>query len=117
MCFAQKKFNCAQSKKSLNGIVNKSGYPVILTERLPLKNREVQHEARQRGTKTVTKNCELQFLWSRKEGGVSFRSLHTKAELLKLKDVALPPWNISRVDNTRPGKRNNMCSIGPFGGK
>ena len=96
----------------MKGIVNKTGYPVYLTERLPPKICELQLEAKQIGIKTVTNNCELPVLCPRKETGASFRVIHTQAEMLKLKDVAHPLQNISNRDNRRPGRRNNISPAG-----
>ena len=109
--FAQRNF-IWQSRKSVKGIVNKTGYPVYLTERLPPKCRKLQFEAKQMGVKTVTNNCELQVVCPRTEGGVNLRPTHTKAELLKLTDAALPLSKITTVDNRRPGKRNKGGSTG-----
>ena len=64
------------------------------------------------GIKTVTTNCELPLLCPKKESAVCFRPIDTKAELLKLKDVALLPQNISTVDNRRPARRNISDSNG-----
>ena len=47
-----------------------------------------------------------------KKSGVSFHPNHTKAELLKLKIVALPLRNINGVDNRTPGKRNYSGATG-----
>ena len=109
--FVQKNF-VWQSKMSLRGIVNKTGYPVYLTERLLPKNRKLQLEVKQMGIKTVTNSCELQILCPRKESGVTFRQIHTERELLKLNNAALDLRNYSTVDNGRPGKRNNHDSTG-----
>ena len=99
--FCAKEVPLRAIKKSFNGIVNKSGFTVILTERLPLKNREVQYEAGQMGIKTVTNNCELQVLSPRKEGDVSFCLSHAKAEILELKGIALFLRIFSTMDNRR----------------
>ena len=64
------------------------------------------------GFKTVTNTCELEILCPRKEAGVRFRPIHTKADILKLKDVAHPLGNTSTVDNRRPGKRSNIGCTG-----
>ena len=109
--FCKKKF-IWRSEESLKDIVNKTRYPVYLTERLPPKCRQLQLEAKQMGIKTGTNTCELQVLNPRKESGLTFRPVHTKAELLKLKNVALPLRNINTRDNRRIGKRNNNGSTG-----
>ena len=64
------------------------------------------------GIKTVTNSCDLQTSCPRKEGGVSFRPVHTKTESLKLKDAALPLRNLITLDNKRPGKRDKSGSTG-----
>ena len=88
-------------------MVNKTGYPVHLTEHLSPNCQELQLEAKQMRIKIVSTNCELQVLRPRKESGVCFRPIFTKVEVLKLKDVALLLRNISTVDNRRPGKKKH----------
>ena len=104
LCSLRKR-NSFGDKKSLKGIVNKTAYPVYLTERLLPKCWELQLQAKQMSIANVTKNCELQFLCPKNERGVRFRPIHMKAELLNLKNVALPLRNISTLDNGRPGKK------------